>query len=71
MISPTIIMSDPSTKKMIIPCPTCRKPVEWASNAFRPFCSKRCQTLDQAAWASEEYTISSPPDESASSDEMK
>ena len=56
-------------KTLVVNCPKCGKPVEWVTNSFRPFCSKRCQTLDQAAWATEEYQISSVPDESSSSEE--
>ncbi len=38
-------------------CPSCRKPVEWSGNEHRPFCSKRCRTLDLGNWASEKYRI--------------
>jgi len=36
------------------PCPICGKP---ASERFRPFCSKRCVTVDLARWASGDYRI--------------
>lgn len=39
------------------PCPQCAEPVAWEGNAFRPFCSQRCRTLDLGAWANEEYTV--------------
>ena len=46
------------TPARIVACPTCRKPVHWSpTNRYRPFCSKRCQTIDLGAWASEEYRI--------------
>ncbi|MBF0279492.1 MAG: DNA gyrase inhibitor YacG [SAR324 cluster bacterium] len=57
-------------KTLFVNCPKCRKLVEWATSSFRPFCSKRCQTLDQAGWASEEYQISSLPDESPPSEDI-
>lgn len=41
----------------IINCPQCRKPVTWAGNTFRPFCSERCRLLDLGAWADESYRI--------------
>lgn len=41
-----------------ITCPTCGKSVLWApSNRWRPFCSKRCKTIDLGAWASERYRV--------------
>lgn len=43
-----------------VPCPICRKPVQWIpENCFRPFCSKRCQQIDLGEWAAEEKVISS------------
>lgn len=42
----------------IVPCPTCRIPVEWCSeNAYRPFCSERCQLIDLGEWAQEKRVI--------------
>lgn len=41
-----------------VPCPCCGKPSPWSSaNAWRPFCSERCKTIDLGAWASEAYRI--------------
>jgi hypothetical protein len=41
-----------------VPCPRCGKPVAWApENAFRPFCSERCKTIDLGAWATERYRV--------------
>lgn len=43
-----------------VPCPTCYKSVTWnEENAFRPFCSKRCQLIDLGEWAAEEKSIPS------------
>ena len=43
---------------MKIKCPRCQSETEYAeSNAFRPFCSERCQTIDLGAWADGSYTI--------------
>jgi len=39
-------------------CPICRREVQWEDNAFRPFCSERCQVIDLGAWASGDYAVS-------------
>ena len=40
------------------PCPQCQINLAWnLDNAYRPFCSERCQKIDLGAWASGEYTI--------------
>ncbi len=44
------------------PCPTCRKPTSWEGNAWKPFCSQRCQTQDLGAWASESYRLEAKPE---------
>jgi uncharacterized protein len=32
--------------------------MEWTTrNAWRPFCSERCKTIDLGAWASEKYRV--------------
>ncbi|MBE2894030.1 DNA gyrase inhibitor YacG [Spirabiliibacterium falconis] len=42
-----------------VPCPICKKQVEWSENSpYRPFCSKRCQLIDLGEWANEEKAIS-------------
>lgn len=41
-------------------CPMCGKPTTWKDNPDRPFCSERCRILDLGNWASEEYTVSTP-----------
>jgi endogenous inhibitor of DNA gyrase (YacG/DUF329 family) len=38
-------------------CPTCKKPVEWQDNSYRPFCSERCKLIDFSRWANEEYRV--------------
>jgi len=38
-------------------CPTCRKPVPWQGNPYRPFCSERCRLIDLGAWVDESYRI--------------
>jgi len=45
------------------PCPICRTPTSWEGNAFKPFCSQRCQTRDLGAWASESYRVPEKPQE--------
>lgn len=47
------------------PCPNCRKPtVLTPANAFRPFCSERCQHIDFSGWIDERHVIVEPlPDD--------
>ena len=40
-------------------CPTCKKPVK-KNDAEFPFCSPRCRLIDLGKWASGDYVISSP-----------
>ncbi|MGZ8531689.1 MAG: DNA gyrase inhibitor YacG [Candidatus Binatia bacterium] len=40
-----------------VKCPTCRDETTWENNPHRPFCSKRCQTIDLGAWIEERYKI--------------
>ena len=49
-----------------VACPQCGAPVVWTPAAkWRPFCSERCRTIDQGAWASESYRVAAvdPPDD--------
>lgn len=47
-------------------CPQCQKITVFSSdNLYRPFCSKRCRTLDLGKWADEAYRI---PDRTTSVD---
>ncbi|CAG0928370.1 DNA gyrase inhibitor YacG [Rhodocyclaceae bacterium] len=60
------------TPLTILQCPRCRKETHWQGNPFRPFCSKRCKTMDLAAWADEEYRIASedkPADDESNDNE--
>jgi endogenous inhibitor of DNA gyrase (YacG/DUF329 family) len=43
------------------PCPACRKPVRWAGNPDRPFCSERCRVADLGDWAAERYRVPGEP----------
>ena len=46
----------------ILPCPTCRKPVQWsAANKYRPFCSERCRLIDFGDWVDERNRIPGEP----------
>ena len=50
-----------------VPCPNCGKAVMWDElSPWRPFCSKRCQLIDQ--WAAEEKRIPSSGDMTESDD---
>ncbi|MFK8030288.1 MAG: DNA gyrase inhibitor YacG [Gammaproteobacteria bacterium] len=41
-----------------VPCPTCKASAEFSDkNAFRPFCSERCQLIDLGEWFGEEHRI--------------
>ena len=40
-------------------CPICKKPVARSAPVF-PFCSERCRTIDLGKWASGQYVVSSP-----------
>jgi endogenous inhibitor of DNA gyrase (YacG/DUF329 family) len=42
-----------------VPCPTCGSlAVYGPCNPWRPFCSRRCRSIDLGAWASEEFRVS-------------
>nr|WP_264622280.1 DNA gyrase inhibitor YacG [Moraxella macacae] len=47
----------PHSKTQTYPCPQCKTITTWQNNAFKPFCSERCQLLDFGAWANEDYKI--------------
>lgn len=43
-------------------CPICKKPVDTTdTNAFLPFCSKRCKMVDLGKWLDGKYIL---PDDS-------
>ena len=49
-----------------VPCPTCKKEVEWHSTPSRPFCSARCKLLDLGEWAAGNFAIPTNHDAPAS-----
>jgi len=48
---------------MNAPCPICKKVVSWEGNAFRPFCSERCQLVDLSSWLGERYRVPDDADD--------
>lgn len=42
---------------MEVPCPLCKKKVEFKDNPYRPFCSERCQLIDLGEWALEKRAV--------------
>ena len=45
-------------KTLAVKCPTCGTEVLMVeSNAYRPFCSKRCRDIDFGNWANEDNKI--------------
>jgi endogenous inhibitor of DNA gyrase (YacG/DUF329 family) len=44
----------------LAPCPICKKP---ATDAYRPFCSKRCADVDLQRWFTGGYAIPGRPDD--------
>jgi endogenous inhibitor of DNA gyrase (YacG/DUF329 family) len=49
----------------VVKCPTCRRPLDWSSSEYRPFCSERCRLIDLGAWLAERHVI---PGEAAATD---
>ncbi|WP_025321853.1 DNA gyrase inhibitor YacG [Deferrisoma camini] len=49
---------------MTVRCPTCKAPVVWKDNPYRPFCSERCRLTDLGRWLREDYRIPAEEDES-------
>jgi endogenous inhibitor of DNA gyrase (YacG/DUF329 family) len=59
-------MTPANSEFRTVTCPTCGGESIYApSNAFRPFCTERCKSLDFGAWASESFRVPSdaPPDD--------
>ena len=51
-------------------CPTCQKIVQWTEEeAYRPFCSKKCQLIDFGEWATERYGIAEEEGEAPDPDD--
>lgn len=45
-------------KTLSVPCPSCKKEVLMVPESeFRPFCSKRCQSLDFGDWVFENHRV--------------
>jgi endogenous inhibitor of DNA gyrase (YacG/DUF329 family) len=53
-----------NVKTVSVNCPSCGKNVLMTA-AFpdRPFCSKRCKSLDFGSWANEEYKVETASEE--------
>jgi hypothetical protein len=51
-------------KHLKLRCPICKKPVKNGDPDF-PFCSERCRTIDLGKWASGQYVIPSPLNDTA------
>ena len=52
-----------------VACPRCGAQAPYSpDNAWRPFCSERCRSIDLGAWASEAYAIPAKEDDSEGSD---
>ena len=45
----------------LITCPLCKKETKWDKNPYRPFCSKKCKTVDLGFWAMGEYKVAGEP----------
>lgn len=51
-------MTQEDSRTLTLPCPTCKKLIEWSDAfPFRPFCSERCRLVDLGEWASEGHRI--------------
>jgi len=56
---------------MQVPCPQCKKAVNWEGNPHRPFCSERCKLIDLGAWADGKNAIPSDHDVSSEEDSSR
>ena len=55
-----------ASEQKIVRCPACGGDSVYSEqNAYRPFCSERCKSLDFGAWASESFRVPSeaPPED--------
>lgn len=43
-------------------CPVCNAEFDLASSPAKPFCSKRCKTIDLGRWLDESYSLPDVPD---------
>jgi len=48
-----------SKRKLKLKCPICKQAVTNTGEDF-PFCSERCRLIDLGTWASGQYVVSSP-----------
>ena len=48
-----------SKSKLKLQCPICKQSVVSTGEDF-PFCSERCRVIDLGKWASGQYVVSSP-----------
>ena len=57
-------------RTMVVRCPACGgESLYGPGNAYRPFCSERCQATDFGAWANESYRVpAAPPPEGDEND---
>ena len=53
----------PGQPKLKLNCPICKKAVLKSAQDF-PFCSERCRLVDLGKWASGQYVVSSPMEDS-------
>jgi hypothetical protein len=53
----------PAKRVLKLRCPICKKPVKSGDAEF-PFCSDRCRSIDLGKWASGEYVVPSPLEDS-------
>jgi endogenous inhibitor of DNA gyrase (YacG/DUF329 family) len=52
------ITPPPGRRGPIVRCPTCGGDSRFEpANAWRPFCSERCKSVDLGAWATERYRV--------------
>jgi endogenous inhibitor of DNA gyrase (YacG/DUF329 family) len=49
----------PGKSTIKLKCPICKKAVAKTGEDF-PFCSERCRLIDLGKWASGQYVVSSP-----------
>ena len=55
-----------ASEQKIVRCPACGGDSVYSEqNAYRPFCSERCKSLDFGAWASESVRVprEAPPED--------
>jgi endogenous inhibitor of DNA gyrase (YacG/DUF329 family) len=48
------------SKKALVKCPICGKPVDYFAEPLGPFCSSRCKMIDLGRWLGEDYCVTEP-----------